>query len=91
MEEYLLEDTPYSTRNQNGVITFFNTAEEAFSDFIKYDGYRVSIEVEGAVIYIHRDELPLIPTAKPGSLAYANPSARNIYEAKVIIEKRSSE
>jgi hypothetical protein len=89
MSEYCMKDTPYSTRNQNGVITFFDTADEAIADFIGYEGYRLSIKIEGATIHIHRDELPVIPNAQPGSLAYANPSARNSYEAKVIVEKRN--
>ena len=87
-EEYLMKDTPYSTRNQNGVITFFDTADEAIADFIGYEGYRLSIKIEGATIYIHRDELPNVPKAQPGSLAYDNPSARNTYDAYVVVEKR---
>ena len=84
---YLMEDTPYSTRKQNGVITFFDTAEEAIKDFIGYEGYRLSIKLDSSTICIHRDELPNIPKAEPGSLAYDNPSARNTYEAKVIVER----
>jgi len=38
-EEYLMKDTPYSTRNQNSVITYFDTVEEAIADFIGYEGY----------------------------------------------------
>jgi hypothetical protein len=86
-EEYLMKDTPYSTRNQNGITTFFDTAEEAIKDFIGYEGYRLSIKLDSSIIYIHRDELPTIPKAEPGSLAYDNPSARNTYEAKVIVER----
>ena len=88
MEEYFMEDTPYSTRDQNGVITFFNTVEEAIANFAGYEGYRLSIKVNDMTIYIHRDELPVISNAKPGSLAYSNPSSRIEYEAKVIVEKR---
>lgn len=87
MEEYMMEDTAYSTRNQNGVITYFDKLEDAMNDFMGYDGYRISIKLDSSTIYIHRDELPVIPKAKPGSLAYDNPSARNEYEAKLIVER----
>ena len=87
MEEDYMDDGPYSTRNQNGVITYFDKLEDAMNDFMGYDGYRISIKLDSSTIYIHRDELPMIPKAKPGSLAYDNPSARNTYEAKVIVER----
>lgn len=88
MEEYeWLKDTPYSTRNQNSVITFFDTVEEAVADFIGYEGYRLDIEINGAMIHIRRDELPLISEAKPGSLAYDNPSSMVSYEATVIVQR----
>ena len=87
MEEDYMDYGPYSTRNQNGVITYFDKLEDAMNDFMGYDGYRISIKLDSSTIYIHRDELPMIPKAKPGSLAYDNPSARNTYEAKVIVER----
>jgi hypothetical protein len=87
-EEYLMKDTPYATRNQNGVVTFFDTVEEAIADFIGYEGYRLDIEVNGIVVFIYRDELPLMSKAQPGSLAYDNPSKRVSYEAKVVVERK---
>ena len=83
-----MEDTPYSTRDQNGVITFFDTADKAIANFISYEGYRLSIKIEAATIHMYRDELPVISNAKQGSLAYSNPSARIEYEAKIIVEKK---
>ena len=91
MEDYCMKDTPYATRNQNGVVTFFDSVEEAITDFIGYEGYRLDIEINGAVIYIHRDELPVISKAKPGSLAYDNPSASVSYEAKIIVARKQNE
>jgi hypothetical protein len=87
-EEYLMKDTPYATRNQNGVVTFFDTVEEAMADFIGYEGYRLDIEVNGATVYIYRDELPVMSKAEPGSLAYDNPSKRVRYEAIVVVERK---
>jgi hypothetical protein len=91
IEDYCMKDTPYATRNQNGVVTFFDTVEEAIADFIGYEGYRLDIEINSAVIYIHRDELPVISKAKPGSLAYDNPSASVSYEAKVVVSRKQNE
>lgn len=89
MEEHeeCMKDTPFSTRNQNSVITFFDTVEEAIADFIGYEGYRLDIEIDGAIVHIRRDELPLISEAKPGSLAYDNPSKMISYEATVIVQR----
>ena len=87
MEELFMQDTDYSVRDQNGMITFFDTADQAVANFIGYEGYRLSIKVEGATVYFYRDELPIIPNCKPGSLADANPSARNEYEAKIIVTR----
>ena len=90
MEEYeeCMKDTPYSTRNQNSVITYFDTIEEAIADFIGYEGYRLDIEIDDVIVHIHRDELPIIPKAEPGSISYNNPSARNIYEANVTVARK---
>lgn len=83
-----MQDTPYSTRNQNGVVTFFNTAEEAFADFMGYDGYRLDIEINGANIHIYRDELPVAKNSQPGSLAYMNPSKYVEYESKIVVNRK---
>ena len=69
------------------MITFFDTVEEAIADFIGYEGYRLDIEIDGAIVHIRRDELPLISEAKPGSLAYDNPSKMISYEATVIVQR----
>lgn len=90
-EEYLMEDTPYSTRNQNGLTTFFNTVEEAITDFIGYEGYRLSIKIKGSDVHFYRDELPVIPEEIPGSLSWFNPSARNEYQSKIIVEAQLNE
>lgn len=81
------EETNYSTRDQNGQIVYFDTIEEAIKNFVSYDGYRLSIKIENSYIYIYRDELPVIPKEIPGEMSWFNPSARNEYEAKIIVER----
>ena len=89
-EEYFMKDTPYSTRNQNGVITFFNSFEEALNDFLGYEGYRLSINNDNNEIHFYRDELPEIVNAQPGSLAYDNPSNRISYMSKIILQRKNN-
>ena len=86
--EFLMEDTPYSTRNQNGVVTFFDTFEEALIDFLGYNGYRLDIEIDGANVHFYRDELPVAKNSQPGSLAYMNPSKYVEYESKVVVDRK---
>ena len=84
-EDFFLEETSYSTRDQNGVITYYKTIEEAVEAFAGYDGYRLSIDVGTFTILIHRDELPEIPNALPGSISFDDPSALKKYQATVHI------
>lgn len=69
----------YSTRNQEGTITFFETIEEAINDFCGYLGYRLSISFDNKTLHIHRDDLPKIPK----DLTFFNPSKH--YEALIIL------
>jgi hypothetical protein len=87
-EEYFMKDTPYATRNQNGVVTFFDTVEEAVADFIGYNGYRLDIEIDGAYVYFYRDELPIVKDLKPGSLIHMNPSKYIDYESKIVVNRK---
>lgn len=77
----------YSTRSQYGVVKYFKTFEEALSDFLDYEGYRLDIKIDGAYIFFHRDELPLNVKAEPGSLAYEDPTRNIKYEAKLTVMK----
>lgn len=84
-EDFFLEETSYSTRNQNGVINYYKTIEQAVEAFAGYDGYRLSIDVGSFIIHIHRDELPEIPEAIPGSIGFDDPSAINKYQGTISI------
>jgi hypothetical protein len=79
------EETNYSTRNQDGEIKYFQTIEEALEDFASYLGYRLSVIINGMSIHIHREELPDLPNAKPGSLAWENPTFVKRYQALLTI------
>ena len=87
-EEYLMKDTPYSTRNQNGVITLFDSFEEALTDFLGYEGYRLSVTTNTNEVHIYRDELPEMNNAQPGSLAYDNPSGRVTYMSQIVLQRK---
>lgn len=82
-EDFFIEETPYCTRDQNGVIVYHKTIEDAVANFMSYDGYRLSIETDNFSLFIHRDELPIIPNAKPGSIAFDGPIGIISYDAKV--------
>jgi len=79
------EETNYSTRNQYGEIKYFQTIEEALEDFASYLGYRLSIFINGMSIHINREELPDLPSAKYGSLAWENPTFVKRYQALLTI------
>ena len=81
------EETNYSTRNQFGVISYFKTIEEALINFLEYEGYRLSITLKDKSVHFYRDELPELNKAKPGSMAYENPTNIIEYTAKVMVQK----
>lgn len=81
------EETNYSTRNQFGLVSYFKTIEEALIDFLEYEGYRLSICFEDKSVHFYRDELPELGKAKPGSMAYENPTKMIEYAAKVMVQK----
>ena len=81
------EETNYSTRNQFGLVSYFKTIEEALIDFLEYEGYRLSICFEDKLVHFYRDELPELGKAKPGSMAYENPTRTIEYTAKVMVQK----
>jgi hypothetical protein len=81
------EETNYSTRNQFGLVSYFKTIEEALVDFLEYEGYRLSIVFGDKSVHFYRDELPELGKAKPGSMAYENPTRTIEYTAKVMVQK----
>jgi hypothetical protein len=82
--------TNYYTRNQDGQIFYFQTFEQALADFLSYNGYRISVETEFGSFHLHRDELPIIPNAEPGSLAYHNPELSKRYQALVLFQPNTN-
>lgn len=83
-----VKETPYSTRNQDGQIKYFDSIEEALSDFIGDTGYRLSIEIPGNNVHIYRDELPEIEDHKPGSLGYEIQHKQITYVAAVRVNRQ---
>lgn len=87
-DEFMYQkESNYSTRNHFGLIKFFETIEEAISDFLEYEGYRLSITIMNKTVHFYRDELPELNKAKPGSIGYANPTAMIEYTAKIMVQK----
>lgn len=92
MDEWItFEETPYSTRNQNGQIKYFKTIEEALIDFFESEGYRLSIITPEKQMHFYREELPDLPKSKPGSIGYDNPSANITYNAKIMVQRSISQ
>lgn len=81
------EDYKYHTRNRIGVINWYDNIDDALTDFLSYDGYRLGIESNGDTVYFFRDELPNLPNFKPGSLGYENPSKDIEYNSKVLLQR----
>lgn len=86
-ENMSIEETNYSTRNQFGVISYFETIEEALIDFLEYEGYRLSIIFGDKSVHLYRDELPTLNKAKPESIGYADPTRMIEYIAKIMVQK----
>lgn len=82
-----LEETSYSTRNQTGVIKYFNTFEEALQDFLDYEGYRLDVTLDNCYFFLYRDELPELPEAEEGSLRFEDPTSTISYVSKIMIRK----
>lgn len=72
----------FYTRNQDGKVETFDSAEEAIKSFISYDGYRLSIDVDGKSIHIYRDALPVI---KDGIDMFYKNQTNKEYEAKILV------
>lgn len=87
-ESWLMKSTNYYTRDQNGIVTFFDTIEEAIANFISYEGYRLSIETDEAITTIRREELPMIPEYEKGSLTDMDISRRKQYESIVEVVRK---
>lgn len=77
----------YHTRNQNGIVKYYDNIDEAMKDFLSYEGYRLGIDMGDNVIYIFREELPEMPKGEPGSLSYSDPTRRIVYNSKITVLK----
>jgi hypothetical protein len=86
-EHLFQEETNYSTRDQFGMINYFETFEKALESFLSYEGYRLSIIFEDKSVHFYRDELPELNKAKLGSIGYSNPEKRIEYTAKISVMK----
>jgi hypothetical protein len=77
----------YGTRSQDGIVTEYDSLEDAMKAFAGYDGYRLTLHLDDIEINIHRDELPLIDKI---SMAYVDSKTTNYnsYNSKVTISRK---
>jgi hypothetical protein len=71
------------TRNVHGVVTEYDSIEEALKDFTSYYGYRLSFSTDELTLHIHRDELPLVPMNENMEQLFKT------YEAKISYAERN--
>lgn len=77
----------YGTRSQDGIVTEYDSLEDAIKAFASYEGYRLTLHLDDIELNIHRDELPLINKT---SMAFADSKTVNYnsYDAKVTISRK---
>lgn len=74
-------------RDVNGQTIDFDDLEEALRNFMSYEGYRISFQVNDFAVHVHREPLPKLYPEKPNS----DDIMLRHYEAKILTFTRQQD